>query len=587
MRLDIHMYRAAQTSRKMSVRNRFAATTARLAGLLALSMALLAACGDSGTGPDTRVASVSVSPAARAMIVRDVATLEAIVRNRAGQPLEGREVEWTTSDASVATVSFDGEVEAIGAGRATITATAEGESGTARIDVAPLPPAGVARVVLDVDHVSLRRYGSRQLAAVALDADGEVLAGRTIGWISLSPEVASVDQTGRVTAHAIGDAQIVASVEGRSATAHVGVGPAPVARVVLTAQMTEMDRGETQRLSVRLEDEKGLELTQRAVAWSAEGAALLLSNDGVLTALGEGTAAITATSEERSATVDVRIVAPPAFDLIYDRPTAAGGAEIFLLGLGGPAAPRKLNAGNVSSDPSPSPDGTRYVFAVSQVDFATGRPQNDLYIVNVNGMAIRHLTSMPGIEREPAWSPDGSRIAFAGVGEMGRTDIWVVNVDGTGLVNLTSAMGELSAELAPAWSPDGTRIAFATSHAGIAGPIWTMKADGSDRAALATDLVGASHPAWSPDGARLAVQHFSAATMSSDLAIVPVSGGAATRLPLAGDQMTPAWSPDGALLAYTARDAAGAIQLWTVRPDGTGARTRTTAGGRNASWIVR
>ena len=588
MRPDNHMYRSALDSRKSAPRNRFASMAAVLA---AVALAVLAACGDSGTGPDTEVAAVSVAPATRTLVVGDFLELEATVKNRGGDPLEGHEVEWSSDDATVADVSATGRVEALKAGAATITATSEGKSGTARIIVtaaAPPPPAEVASVKVDPIELVLPKYESRELHATALDALGNELEDRAVTWSIVNDVVASVDAEGRVTAKVPGWTRVYATIEGKSAVVDLTVSPAPVARVVLATAGPELDRGESRRIAVRLEDAFGLELADRPITWtSSDAEAVYVSYDGLAFGQGEGSATITATSEGKSASVSLRVVAAPAFDLLYDRPTATGGAEIFFLELGYGAMPVRLNAGNVSRDPSPSPNGERYVFAVSQRDLASGAPQNDLYVVNVNGLAIARLTSMPGIEQEPAWSPDGTRIAFSATDESGRTDIWLVNEDGSGLVNLTAGMGEFVAEFTPAWSPDGSSIAFATAVNGIVGPVWTVRADGSGRTRLASDVGHGLHPSWSPDGERIAFHYFSGPATGADIAIVPVAGGVATRLPIAGDQSSPAWSPDGALLAFTALDAGGVQQVWTMRPDGTGARARTTSGGRNAGWIVR
>ncbi|HEX6747652.1 MAG TPA: hypothetical protein VF092_10215 [Longimicrobium sp.] len=53
----------------------------------------------------------------------------------------------------------------------------------------------------------------------------------------------------------------------------------------------------------------------------------------------------------------------------------------------------------------------------------------------------------------PAWSPDGSKITFVDW----WLDIYVINPDGTGLVNVTNSPAY---EIEPSWSPDGTRILF-------------------------------------------------------------------------------------------------------------------------------
>lgn len=62
-------------------------------------------------------------------------TLTASVTDRDGDPVEGAQVEWSTSDAAVATVSSSGEVRGVEGGYAVITATAEGVSATCDLTV--------------------------------------------------------------------------------------------------------------------------------------------------------------------------------------------------------------------------------------------------------------------------------------------------------------------------------------------------------------------------------------------------------------------------------------------------------------------
>src|SRR5205807_22645 len=100
--------------------------------------------------------------------------------------------------------------------------------------------------------------------------------------------------------------------------------------------------------------------------------------------------------------------------------------------------------------------------------------------------------------------PNGSKIAFES-DRTGNTDVWAMNADGTGQVDLTN---NPASDGGPSWSPDGTQIAFATDRNGD-GDIYKMNANGSSPVDLSTYLGGrlgnAEHsPAWSPDGTRIA-----------------------------------------------------------------------------------
>src|SRR2546429_618834 len=93
-----------------------------------------------GSGvPPAPVASVDVSPATASLPVGATVQLVATPRDASGNPLPGRVVTWASSNTTVATVSASGVVTGKVAGTATITATSEGQSGTAAITV--MPPA--------------------------------------------------------------------------------------------------------------------------------------------------------------------------------------------------------------------------------------------------------------------------------------------------------------------------------------------------------------------------------------------------------------------------------------------------------------
>lgn len=103
-----------------------------LGALLALSLGLFAACGNTEEEQQTvAVTSVTVSPAALSLIAGESGTLTATI---APENATEKTVTWTSSDNAVATVE-NGEVTAVGAGTATITATAGGVSGTCAVTV--------------------------------------------------------------------------------------------------------------------------------------------------------------------------------------------------------------------------------------------------------------------------------------------------------------------------------------------------------------------------------------------------------------------------------------------------------------------
>ncbi len=99
------------------------------------------------------------------------------------------------------------------------------------------------------------------------------------------------------------------------------------------------------------------------------------------------------------------------------------------------------------------------------------------------GGSQRQLTSLDGLCYDTAWSPDGTRIVFVsqhaeaeGGGGRHTDDIWVMNADGTGQVNLTQR--NPAWEKHPSWAPDGSAIAFWSNRDGRR-QIHIMAPDGS------------------------------------------------------------------------------------------------------------
>ncbi len=545
--------------------------------------ALLIACGEPSNvsaPPDSPlpVRAVDVQATSTQLIVGSTMQLTATPKDAAGRPLV-RPTTWQSLSPSVATVSELGLVLAVAPGNVTIQASSEGVAGRATISIVAIP---VHAVNVTPDTVTLETGANYLLSAVATDEHGVELPDREKQWTSLNPQVATVDAAGRLTAIAEGFAVVRATVEGVSAEARIFVRPIAVDRVVLSETSLELEIGDVAMLSARVLAASGAELTGRLVYWgSSEPSVVSVASNGRLEAHSSGTVTLTVASEGRETHATVKVDIPPTQSLIFDR-TSPAGQQIFVRDRLGNLT--RMNAGNVSSQPAPSPDGRRFAFVVVQIDQTTRELQHDLYVVDRDGLNIRWLTRMAGAESEPAWSPDGTKIAYAGSSSNGGDqDIYVVNVDGTNVVNLTPNT-PMSIDLSPAWSPDGKTIAYA-SIAPVGGShIYIMNADGSGRRRLdGGATLNARHPTWSPDGASIAwSRSIQGSTTGMDIVIANLAGVERSVLALPGDQVDAAWSADGRHFAYSEM-VGGVWNVFTVRRDGAIARQRAIGG--NPAWI--
>ena len=205
-----------------------------------------------------------------------------------------KNVTWKSSNTSVATVSSSGLVTAKGGGTATITAsTADGSNLRATCEVTVNQPA--TGISLNKTTASLVVDKTLQLTATVSPSNAN---NKTVAWTSSNTAIATVDNTGLVTAKSVGSATITATTSdgtNLSASCKVTVTPQLATDIALNQTLAEIGVGETVTLVATVSPNN---TTNPSVKWTTENAAVATVVRGVVRGVGEGECYITATTQD-------------------------------------------------------------------------------------------------------------------------------------------------------------------------------------------------------------------------------------------------------------------------------------------------
>lgn len=234
-------------------------------------------------------------------------------------------ITFTSSDESIATVN-NGKVTFKGYGTATITATtASGKTAACTVKI----NRAVSGVRLDYSKLSLKTGETAALTATVYPSNA---ANKAVKWISSAPDVASVDQTGKITALKPGITTITVETEdgGYTATCNVTVIDSSIVSVTgvkLSATVAELTIGNSKQLTAAISPTNA---TNKGVTWSSSNTNVAsVSSSGVVVAKGEGTATITVKTDDGGYTTACTIrVSKPSPSVV-----AVTGVKLSAIGI--------------------------------------------------------------------------------------------------------------------------------------------------------------------------------------------------------------------------------------------------------------
>lgn len=251
------------------------------------------------------------------------------------------DVEWTSSDPSVATVSQEGVVTALAPGEVTITATADGVYGTKVLTVNSIPVQSIS-IGGDIS-LSLRETQTLECTFTPANA-----TNRTVTWTSSDNGIVSVSADGTIVAEGIGSATITATTADGSKTDEitVTVSAVEVTGIEIVGAPETLKVGDAPyQLNATVSPANA---STKAVSWaSSDNTVLSVSSQGIVTVLkaSETPVTITATitdeyGDEQTFTYSVQITV-----LAAEIPTYEVHVDV---GTGGTVSPAGDIYGNIT-----------------------------------------------------------------------------------------------------------------------------------------------------------------------------------------------------------------------------------------------
>lgn len=242
--------------------------------------------------------SVTVAPTSLTLPVNGSAPIVGTAFDCDGNTIRNKKVTWSSNTPTVATVTAEGVVLAIAVGSATISAEANGKSASVQVTVTP---ERANQVAVTPAAVTLRETNVRQLTAVARNAAGIVIPGATFRWGSSNSAIASVDQSGRVTALSAGNVVISAETDQISGTSAVLVTRIPIQSCRLSPLTSKVTVSQNVQPTITLLDSalSSLPVTGRQIVWTSSNEVVAtVSQTGLVSTRRAGTTTITAASAD-------------------------------------------------------------------------------------------------------------------------------------------------------------------------------------------------------------------------------------------------------------------------------------------------
>lgn len=267
------------------------------------------------TVPNATFVSLAVTPDRATTGVGGTVQLHAVATLSDGstQEVTSPTAAWSSAHPNIATVSASGLVTGVAAGTTTITATVGALSASATLEVSA---AALASIAITPTNPVAARNVTIPFAAVGTYSDGSIAdLTRTATWESSAPATVAITSGGFATTLSAGTSIISATVGNITGRTTVTVTEAALRSITISPATFSLAPRGTQSLTATgsYSDGTTLDITQ-SVAWSSSADAVAAVSNaegsrGLVTAIGPGSATITAKLGDVSATAAATVVA--------------------------------------------------------------------------------------------------------------------------------------------------------------------------------------------------------------------------------------------------------------------------------------
>jgi Big-like domain-containing protein/dipeptidyl peptidase IV (DPP IV)-like protein len=421
-------------------------------------------------------------------------TLQVVVPAQNGRALNPQMFEFSSSDSTKVRVSPVWPiVTALAPGSARITASSpvypdihavvNVHKPIVRVDGTPATDT----VTIAIDGTA--KFGYRMLAS-----DSSVVEAVPVHWTLPDSSIARFDTvTMMLRGVKAGTTRVVLEAQADRShliyhtwTAHVVAGGLDI-----VTRRFGLGVGERRPMAVTLLDEQRHPISPATdLRWASTDTMVAKVAAGDAVGVGMGHAVLTARSTwDSTAAADAFVVG----DLLLSA-QRAGRWDLLMLQHNDPSKWLALTADSaIELQMAWAPDWTRLAYVATP---APPHPEQfDLFVASANGSDVRRIVHDTVPAHSPAFvGPTGEQIVFAS-GRSGKSQLYVINRDGTGRRELTSSA---YANTQPAVSPDGREVLFVSLRGGVYN-IYEINIDGTGEQKLTSGRVDDS-PSFAPDG---------------------------------------------------------------------------------------